>query len=325
MGSGSRAPRRQEAIMISTDDIRAAHTRIKGHVRRTPTLALPAGTFGLDDPVSMKLEFLQVTGTFKARGAFNTLLSVPIPSAGICAASGGNHGIAAAHAAGALGIPARIFVPEISSPAKIARIRETGADLVVGGARYADALAACESYAAESGAHSVHAYDAWPTIAGQGTVGIEWEEDAGGLDTVLVAVGGGGLISGVARWFDRRVKVVGVEPEGSRALAAALAAGGPVDVEVNSVAADSLGARNVFRRVHETASRYVDRVVLVPDAAIVEAQRRLWLGLRVAAEPGGAAALAALICGAYQPAPGERVGVLACGANVDLASLAALM
>jgi threonine dehydratase len=311
--------------MISTDDIRTAHERIRGHIRRTPTLSLPAETFGLDHPVSMKLEFLQVTGTFKARGAFNTLLSVPIPAAGICAASGGNHGIAAAYAAGRLGIPARIFVPEISSPAKIARIRETGAELVVGGARYSDALAACEAYAAESGAHSVHAYDAWPTIAGQGTVGIEWEEDAGGLDTVLVAVGGGGLISGIARWFDGRVKVVGVEPEGSRALDAALEAGGPVDVEVNSVAADSLGARNVFGRVHETAARYVDRVALVPDKAIIEAQRRLWLGLRAAAEPGGAAALAALISGAYKPEPGERVGVLACGANVDLAALATLM
>jgi threonine dehydratase len=311
--------------MISPDDIRTAHHRIRDHVRRTPTLALPAETFGLGQPVSMKLEFLQVTGTFKARGAFNTLLSVPIPAAGICAASGGNHGIAAAYAAGRLGVPARIFVPEISSPAKIARIRETGAELVVGGARYSDALAACEAYAAESGAHSVHAYDAWPTIAGQGTVGIEWEEDAGGLDTVLVAVGGGGLVSGIARWFDGRVKVVGVEPEGSRALDAALEAGGPVDVEVNSVAADSLGARNVFGRVHETAARYVHRVVLVPDAAIVEAQRRLWLGLRAAAEPGGAAALAALISGAYKPEPGERVGVLACGANVDLSALSALM
>ncbi|MBN8938321.1 MAG: threonine/serine dehydratase [Rhizobiales bacterium] len=311
--------------MLTPDDIRAAHARITGHVRRTPTLALDADTFGLGIPVSMKLEFLQVTGTFKARGAFNTLLGVALPEAGVCAASGGNHGIAVAYAAAKLGIPARIFVPEISSPAKIARIRETGADLVVGGARYADALAACEAYAASSGAHSVHAYDAWPTMAGQGTVGLEWEEDAGGLDTVLVAVGGGGLISGIARWFDGRVKVVGVEPEGSRALHAALAAGHPVDVEVNSVAADSLGAKNVLTRVHEVAARHVDSVVLVPDEAIREAQRRLWLSLRAAAEPGGAAALAALIAGAYRPAPGERVGVLACGANVDLASLAALV
>ncbi|MGU9979727.1 threonine/serine dehydratase [Phreatobacter sp. HK31-P] len=308
--------------MITTDDIRAAHARIAGHIRRTPTMQLSAVTFGTPVPVAMKLEFLQVTGTFKARGAFNTLLGGTMPKAGVCAASGGNHGIAVAHAAASLGIPARIFVPEISSPAKIARIRETGADLVVGGARYSDALAACEAYAAETGAHSVHAYDAWPTIAGQGTVGLEWEEDAGGLDTVLVAVGGGGLISGIARWFERRVKVVGVEPQGSRALQAALAAGGPVDVEVDSIAADSLGARNVFGRVHETAARYVDSVVLVSDHAIRDAQKRLWLGLRAASEPGGAAALAALVSGAYTPSSGERVGVLACGANVDLARLA---
>lgn len=309
--------------MLTPDDIRAAHSRIAGHIRRTPTLTLPAETFATPVPVAMKLEFLQVTGTFKARGAFNTLLGGSIPAAGVCAASGGNHGIAVAHAAATLGIPARIFVPEISSPAKIARIRETGADLVVGGARYSDALAACEAFAAETGAHSVHAYDAWPTMAGQGTVGLEWEEDAGPLDTVLVAVGGGGLIGGIASWFGRRVKVVGVEPAGSRALHAALAAGGPVDVDVQSVAADSLGARNVFARVYDTAAVHVDHVVLVHDDAIREAQKRLWLGLRAASEPGGAAALAALTSGAYRPAPGERVGVLACGANVDLAALAA--
>ena len=309
--------------MLTPDDIRAAHARIAGHIRRTPTLTLPAETFGTPVPVAMKLEFLQVTGTFKARGAFNTLLGGTMPAAGVCAASGGNHGIAVAHAAATLGIPARIFVPEISSPAKIARIRETGADLVVGRARYAEALAACEAFAAETGALSVHAYDAWATMAGQGTVGLEWEADAGPLDTVLVAVGGGGLIGGIATWFGRRVKVVGVEPEGSRALHAALAAGGPVDVDVQSVAADSLGARNVFGRVYETAKAHVDHVVLVPDDAIREAQKRLWLGLRAASEPGGAAALAALISGAYRPAPGERVGVLACGANVDLAALAA--
>lgn len=311
--------------MIDIEDIRAAHARIRGHVRHTPVIVAEPEAFGLGFAVTLKLECLQVTGTFKARGAFNTLLAGPMPAAGVCAASGGNHGIAVAHAAARLGIPARIFVPDISSPTKIARIRETGVALVVGGARYADALAACEAFAAESGALSVHAYDAWPTIAGQGTVAIEWEQDAPELDTVLVAVGGGGLISGIARWFAGRVRVVGVEPEGSSALHAALAAGGPVDVEVNSVAADSLGARNVMARVFETASRHVDRVVLVPDAAITEAQRRLWLGLRIAAEPGGAAALAALISGAYRPASGERVGVLTCGANVDLASLAGMI
>lgn len=311
--------------MISADDIRAAHQTIRQHIRRTPVIDIEAGAFGLDLPLSLslKLEFLQVTGTFKARGAFNSLASGSLSAAGVCAASGGNHGLAVAHAARRLGIAARIFVPEISAPAKIARIRETGVDLVVGGARYADALAACDAHAAATGAQSIHAYDAWATIAGQGTVGLEWQEQAPDLDTVLVAAGGGGLVSGIARWFEKRVKVVAVEPEGSCALHAALAAGRPVDVTVQSVAADSLGAGNVFQRVHETCARYLDRVVLVPDAAILEAQRRLWNGLRAAVEPGGATALAALVAGAYQPAAGERVGVLVCGANVDLPALAA--
>lgn len=311
-----------EHAMISTDDIRAAYARIQPHVRRTPCLGVEAGALGLDHPVLLKLEFLQATGTFKARGAFNSLLSMAPPKAGVCAASGGNHGFAVAYAARRLSVPARIFVPEISSPAKIARIRATGAELVVGGARYADALAACEAHAALSGAASLHAYDAWPTIAGQGTTALEWEQQSPGLDTVLVAAGGGGLVSGVARWFEKRVKVVAVEPEGSRALHAALEAGGPVDVPVHSVAADSLGAANVFSRVHEVCARYLDHVALVPDSAIVEAQKRLWNGCRIAVEPGGAAALAALISGAYRPAPEEKVGVLVCGANVDLAALA---
>lgn len=310
--------------MISRDDIRNAYDRIAPHVRRTPTLAVAGHDLGLSCDLELKLEFLQVTGTFKPRGAFNTLLMHPEASA-ICAASGGNHGIAVAHAAARLGLRARIFVPEISSPAKVARIRETGAELTVGGARYADALAACEAYASESGAFSVHAYDSWETIAGQGTVGLEWEEQTRGLDTVLVAAGGGGLVAGISRWFESRVKVVSVEPEGSRALQAALEAGHPVDVDVSSVAADSLGARNVLSRVHETCKAHLSAALTVPDSAIVEAQRRLWLGARIAAEPGGATALAALISGAYVPAPDERIGVLACGANVDLTVLAGLV
>jgi len=311
--------------MITKSDIEAAHARIRPHVRETPLLAVAGGDLGLACDVELKLELLQVTGTFKPRGAFNTLLSLAVPAAGVCAASGGNHGIAVAHAASRLGLRARVFVPDISSPAKVARIREAGAELVVGGARYADALAASDAYAAASGALSVHAYDAWETIAGQGTVAAEWEARTAGLDTVLVAAGGGGLVAGIARWFERSVKVVAVEPEGSCALSAALRAGGPVDVPVDSIAADSLGARNVLSRVHETCASYLDDVVLVPDAAIVEAQRRLWLGVRVAAEPGGATALAALVEGVYRPEKGERVGVLVCGSNVDLASLATLV
>ncbi|MGL4727255.1 MAG: serine/threonine dehydratase, partial [Bosea sp. (in: a-proteobacteria)] len=261
-------------------DIDAAAARIAGHVRVTPVMEVVGAAFGHDVPVSFKLEFLQHAGSFKPRGAFNTLLSRPVPAAGVAAASGGNHGAAVAYAARQLGLSARIFVPEISSPAKIEAIRRFGADVVVGGARYADALAACDAHVAASGALSIHAYDANATIAGQGTLMREWMAQAPDLDTVLIAVGGGGLIAGAAAFAQGRVKVVGVEPEGSCALHAALHAAGPVDVEVNSVAADSLGARNVGARVHAIASAHVDHVVLVPDAAIVAAQARLWQDFR---------------------------------------------
>lgn len=303
--------------MITADDISAAYDRIRRHVRRTPVIRPGAGSFGLPSDLSLKLELLQHTGSFKPRGAFNHLLSRPVPPAGVAAASGGNHGAAVAWAAARLGHRARIFVPAIASPAKIARIRDAGAMLVVEGERYADALALCNAYAAAEGALSIHAYDADETIAGQGTVGLEWEQDEPGLDTVLVAVGGGGLIAGIAAWYAGRVKVVAVEPETSRALHAALAAGGPVDVEVAGIAADSLGARNVFARVHAIAARHVGMAVLVSDDAIREAQRRLWRDLRLVAEPGGATALAALVSGAYRPEPDERVGVLVCGSNAD--------
>lgn len=306
--------------MIDQQDIDAARARIKGHVRRTPVMeaVLPQA----DRPVSFKLECLQRTGSFKARGAFNTLLSGVRPAAGVAAASGGNHGAAVACAAQSLGVAARIFVPVISAPVKIARIRAFGADVIVGGDRYADALAACDAYVAASGAHPVPAYDSDAAVAGQGTIGPEWEEDlrAGGLaglDTVLVAVGGGGLVAGLAAWFGGRVRVVGVEPEGSRCLHAALEAGHPVDVPVHSIAADSLGARRVGDLPFAIASRFVDLAVLVSDEAIAQAQRSLWDGWRIAAEPGGAASFAALESGAYRPAPGERVGVLLCGGNVD--------
>jgi len=312
--------------MIAQDDIRAAYARIKPHVRRTPGLRTAARGFGvtLDHPLTFKLEFLQHTGTFKPRGAFNNLLSRAVPASGIAAASGGNHGAAVAYAAQQLGHKATIFVPDVSSPVKIARIKSYGADVRVGGARYADALDACNAFIAKTGALSVHAYDAPETIAGQGSVGLEWQEDAGDLDTVLVAVGGGGLIAGIAVWYGRRVKVVGVEPEGSRCLHASLEAGKPVDVTVESVAADSLGARNTGQLVFDIAKANVDHVVLVPDDAIVAAQHLLWDKLRIAAEPGGAAALAALVSGRYKPRAGEKVGVLLCGANVDLAKLAAI-
>jgi threonine dehydratase len=312
-------------LPVSRDDILAAHERIRPYVRQTPALNLPGGALGHDGPLSLKLEFLQHAGSFKTRGAFNTLLTQPIPKAGVAAASGGNHGAAVAYAAKQLGIPARIFVPEISSPAKVEIIRRFGAEVVIGGQRYADALSACGTHIAETGALSVHAYDALSTIQGQGTVALEWEEDAPGLDTVLIAVGGGGLIAGIASaWADKGIRVVGVEPEGSRAMHASLEAGRPVDVTVESVAADSLGARNTGELVFSIARAAVDHVALVKDEAIREAQRTLWRDWRIASEPGGAAAMAALLSGAYRPKPGERVGVLLCGANVELSKLAEL-
>jgi threonine dehydratase len=308
-------------LPLSRDAIRTAAARIAGHVRRTPVLHVDSA-FGHDGPVSLKLEFLQHAGSFKARGAFNTLLSAGDLRAGVAAASGGNHGAAVALAARRLRLPARIFVPETSSPAKVAVIRAQGAEVVIGGARYADAQEACDRYVAETGALDVHPFSAEPTMAGQGTVALEWEEDGPALDTVLVAVGGGGLISGIASWWAGRVKVIGVEPRGSRALQAALEAGGPVDVDVASVAADSLGARNVGPLVYAVCRETVSDVVLVPDEAILAAQDELWRDWRIAVEPGGAAALAALLSGAYRPEPGERIGILLCGANVDPCTLA---
>lgn len=272
--------------------------------------------FSLPDVrLTLKLELLQHTGSFKTRGAFANLLGREIPAAGVVAASGGNHGVAVAYAAGKLGKPVRIFVPTVASPAKMERIRGYGAGLVVTGERYADALAASETWAAESGAMPVHAYDQPETMLGQGSVGLEFAEQAPGLDSLLVAVGGGGLIGGIAAWYAGRVALVGVEPEAAPTLARALEAGRPVDSPAGGIAADSLAPRQVGRLMFPLAQQYVRSVVLVPDSAIQEAQRVLWRVLRVATEPGGAAAMAALLSGRYQPRPGEHVGVLVCGAN----------
>ena len=307
-------------------DIRFAHDRIRDHIRRTPLVETPSPVEGAA-PLSLKLECLQLTGSFKARGAFHNLLTRAASKAGCATASGGNHGAAVAFAAQKLGIRARVFVPEMAPAAKIAKIKAYGAEAVIGGASYAEAQARCDAYVAESGALLIHPFDAVETVAGQGTVALEWDEDlerAGleKLDTVLVAVGGGGLISGVAAWFQGRVKVVGVEPEGSRALYAALEGNGPVDVPVKSLAADSLGAKRVGELNYEIARKFVSQVVLVEDMAIAEAQRRLWAELSVIAEPGGAAAFAAITSGAYRPKPDERVGVLVCGSNADLKAFA---
>jgi threonine dehydratase len=308
---------------VRPEDIRSAYGRIACHIRRTPTLQLPGLGAVPHQPISLKLEFLQVAGSFKARGAFNNMTVQSVPACGVTAASGGNHGAAVAYAAAQLGVKAHIFVPEIASPAKIAKIRKFGAEITVKGAGYDDAFALCVAYAQRTGALNVHAFDTEITIAGQGTVALEWEEDLpGDLEAVLVAVGGGGLIAGIASWFGDQTRVIGVEPAGSCALYGALQAGRPVEVDVDSIAADSLGARRTGELVFEIARSRVDQVVLVEDEAIRAAQHLLWNDFRIAVEPGGATALAAITSGAYQATGGGRLGVLLCGANVDLNNIA---
>ena len=309
-------------MSISREDVRRAHARIVTRIRRTPVLEAEPAAFGTQRPVSLKLDFLQHGGSFKTRGAFNSLLSQPIGDAGVIAASGGNHGVSVAVAAEALGVKATIFVPEIASPAKIEAIREHGADLVVTGANYGDAAAACDLYRQTSDALFIHPFDQPATIAGQGTVGVEWERQAPDLDTILLAVGGGGLAAGMAAQYDGSVRIIGVEPERAPTLHAALARGGPVDVEVGGIAADSLGARRIGDLCFDICKRLLAGHVLVSDDAIASAQRLLWRRFRIAVEPGGAAALAALLSGVYMPGHNERVGVLLCGGNVDLATLA---
>jgi threonine dehydratase len=265
--------------------------------------------------ITLKLELLQYTGSFKARGAFANLVQRPVPGAGVVAASGGNHGAAVAYAAMRLGHPARIFVPTVCSAAKIERIRSYGAELVIGGERYADALTASEQWARQSGALPVHAFDQDETMSGQGTVALELEQQAPELDTVLVPVGGAGLLVGIAAWYGGAVRLVGVEPELAPTLTRALEAGRPVDAEAGGIAADSLAPRRVGERGFPIIRRFVERVVLVSDPAIRAAQETLWKLLRVVAEPGGAAALAALLSGRYQPEAGSRVGVILSGGN----------
>jgi threonine dehydratase len=307
--------------MTSRQEIKQAAERIAPYLRVTPVIELPRGGFGYSGPLTLKLELLQCTGSFKPRGAFNKILSSTIPSAGVIAASGGNHGAAVAYAARELGAHAEIFVPEISSPVKVARLRDYGAEVTVTGADYIAALAACNQRALETGALAVHAYNQPEVIAGQGTTGLELAQQASQLDSLLVACGGGGFVAGIAAWFRGDVRVIAVEPARAPSLATALAEGRPIDVEVGGIAADSLGARSVGELAFEIAQNFIERVVLVEDDAIRAAQHALWNELRVIAEPGGAAALAALHSGAYRPAPGERVGVLVCGGNTDPATI----
>jgi len=306
---------------VSCSDIERIHPVIAPHIRRTPIVAITGADFGLPPfPLTLKLEQLQHAGSFKTRGAFANLLTRHPPRAGVVAASGGNHGAAVAYAAMRLSLPARIFVPTVSSPAKIDRIRLYGAELTIVGERYAEALAASVEWSATSGAMPVHAFDQVETLLGQGTLALELSQQAPELDTVLVAVGGGGLIGGIAAWYESKTRVIAVEPEGAPTLAEALKAGKPVDAPAGSVAADSLAPKQVGELMFPIAREHVERVVLVTDHAIRMAQKMLWESLRLVVEPGGCTAFAAILSGAYQPAAGERVGVVVSGANTTAVS-----
>jgi threonine dehydratase len=309
----------QNLHMSATIDraaIAATEKLIRPYVRHTPVIAVDPSDFGLNvGSLAFKLEFLQHTGSFKPRGAFTNLLTRQAPAAGVVAASGGNHGAAVAFAAMRLGIKAAIFVPKVTSPAKLDGIRSYGAELIVTGEVYAEAFAASEARIAETGALAIHAYDQPETLLGQGTVGLELEADRPDIDTLLVATGGGGLIGGIAAWFAGKVQVISVEPEAAPTLHDALKAGQPVDAPAGGIAADSLAPRQVGQIMFPIAQQHVVEAVLVSDDAIRDAQRRLWDVLRIVAEPGGATALAALLSGRYRPAKDERVAVLLCGAN----------
>ncbi|MEP0519476.1 MAG: threonine/serine dehydratase [Hyphomicrobiales bacterium] len=304
--------------MITPHDIEEAYARIQPHIRKTPVIESNGDFTNHDTPISLKLELFQHTGSFKPRGAFNNLLSQNVPTAGVAAASGGNHGAAVAYAAQKLGHKAKIFVPEISTAQKIRKIKSAGAELLVEGRRYAEALALCEAYQEQTGALSIHAFDSNLTIAGQGTVALEWLEQVKNLDTILVAVGGGGLIAGIITATRGICNVVAVEPEGSCCLHTALKEEALTAVTINSIAADSLGATTLGSLSFEICGDALHKSLIIPDSAIKQAQLALWDKFQIASEPGGATSLAALMTGAYQPAPGERVGVLLCGANADL-------
>lgn len=307
---------------IRPADIAAARDRIADRVRRTPVLELEPGAFGVVGRLALKLELLQHTGSFKPRGAFNRMLAAEVPETGVTAASGGNFGLAVAYAARELGHRAEVFVPDTSPSVKAQRIAEQGAEVRVIPGYYDEALEACAARAEETGALVMHAFDQPEVVAGQGTIGIELSEQLPDADTVLVAIGGGGLIGGIAAWYEGRTRVVGVEPDRCPTMSEALRAGRPIRVDVGGHAADSLGPRVAGEIALALASRYVEHVLLVTDDAIREAQRRLWSEVRALAEPGGAAALAALLSGRYRPDPDERVVVLVCGANADPSTIA---
>ena len=304
---------------LSRERIQATESIIRPYIRRTPILEVDGADFGLDSiKITFKLELFQHAGSFKARGAFTNILMRTVPAAGVVAASGGNHGVAVAFAAMKLNKPATIFVPTVASKTKLDRIRRSGAELVITGDRYADSLEASEAWTEQSGALPIHAYEGDETLLGQGTLGMELEEQAPQLDTLLVAVGGGGLIGGVASWYQNRVKVVSVEPIEAPTLQRALSAGRPVDSPAGGIAADSLAPRQVGQQMFPIAQKFVRSALLVSDEEIIAAQKKLWETTRIIAEPGGATAFAGLLSGRYKPEPGERVGVIVCGGNTDV-------
>jgi threonine dehydratase len=304
---------------LSREQIQATERVIRPHIRRTPILEVDGADFGLDSiKITLKLELFQHAGSFKARGAFTNILTREVPAAGVVAASGGNHGVAVAFAAMKLGKPATIFVPSVASKTKLERIRQSGAELVIVGDRYAESLEASEEWSERSGALPIHAYDSESTMLGQGTLGMELEEQAPELDSLLVAVGGGGLIGGVASWYQKRVKVIAVEPSEAPTLQYALKAGRPVDAPAGGIAAESLAPRQVGQRNFPIAQKFVHSALLVSDEEIVAAQKKLWEVVRIFAEPGGAAAFAGLLSGRYKADRGERVGVIVCGGNTDI-------
>ena len=307
---------------LTRENIAATQRVIAPLIRRTPVIEVDGADFGVPGAtLVLKLEFLQHAGSFKARGAFTHMLTRDIPAAGIVAASGGNHGAATAFAAARTGHRATIFVPSVASPAKIAHIRDYGADLHIEGDRYADALAASDEFADRTGALRVHAFDQIETLLGQGTLAAEFDEQTPGLDAVLVAVGGGGLIGGMAAWYRSTTRLVAVEPNAAPTLAMALQAGAPVDAPAGGVAADSLAPKQAGQLMFPLAQQFVDSALLVGDEAIVQAQHALWKNLRIVVEPGGATALAAVLSGAFETKPGQRIGVVLCGANTSAVQL----
>lgn len=304
---------------LSRERIQATERVIRPYIRRTPILEVDGADFGLDSiKIIFKLELFQHAGSFKARGAFTNILTRKVPAAGVVAASGGNHGVAVAFAAMKLGKPATIFVPTVASKTKLDRIRRSGAELVITGDRYADSLEASEAWTAQSGALPIHAYEGDETLLGQGTLGMELEEQAPQLDSVLIAVGGGGLIGGVASWYQNRVKLISVEPIEAPTLHRALSAGRPVNSPAGGIAADSLAPRQVGQQMFPIAQKFVQSALLVSDEEIIAAQKTLWETTRIIAEPGGATAFAGLLSGRYKSEPGERVGVIVCGGNTDV-------